>query len=218
MNGRLGNESEDIVSYPKVLDCFREGTEMGLLTIRGIACGENHTLALIDVDVGQIDEKPDCGSGEPNPDQQNESLEHSSTKMTRLFVWGSNEKKQLGLSLDLFDDVATDEANSNNDRSGHASSNAGSQDVKVPHQLDPCPFECNDDGQVPVKIVAGYNYSGAVTADGVIYTWGNGNFGRLGYTDILKQPVPRQVHELKSFKISKLALGYYHAAAINQEG
>lgn len=71
---------------------------------------------------------------------------------------------------------------------------------------------------MPVQIEAGYNYSGAVTADGIIYTWGNGNFGRLGYTDILKQPVPRQVDELKNHKITKLALGYYHAAAINQYG
>ena len=57
-----------------------------------------------------------------------------------------------------------------------------------------------------------------MTADGVIYTWGNGNFGRLGYTDILKQPVPRQVLELKGHKITKLSLGYYHAAAINRHG
>mmetsp|Transcript_36995 Transcript_36995/g.45153 ORF Transcript_36995/g.45153 Transcript_36995/m.45153 type:complete len:97 (-) Transcript_36995:3157-3447(-) len=55
-NGRLGNEMEEVVPTPRVLECFREGTEMGLLTIRGIACGENHTLALIDVDLGQIDE------------------------------------------------------------------------------------------------------------------------------------------------------------------
>ena len=57
-----------------------------------------------------------------------------------------------------------------------------------------------------------------MTADGVIYTWGNGNFGRLGYVDILKQTVPRQVVELKSHKIVKLSLGYYHAAAITEHG
>ena len=51
-NGRLGNETEEIVPEPKVLQCFREGIEMGLLSIRAMSCGENHTLALIDVDVG----------------------------------------------------------------------------------------------------------------------------------------------------------------------
>ena len=140
------------------------------------------------------------------------------TKVTRLFVWGCNEKKQLGLSSDLFDDQGTDEANSNGARSGPASSTAGSQDVKVPHQLDPCPFESHEDGQVPLRIEAGYSYSGAVTAEGLIYTWGNGSFGRLGYVDILKQTVPRQVIELRGHKIVKLSLGYYHAAAINEQG
>lgn len=42
-----------------MLDCFKEGTQMGLLSIREIAAGENHTLALIDVDVGQIDDLND---------------------------------------------------------------------------------------------------------------------------------------------------------------
>ena len=50
-NGRLGNESEDIVPTPQVLECFREGAQMGLLHIRSIACGENHSLALVDVDI-----------------------------------------------------------------------------------------------------------------------------------------------------------------------
>lgn len=40
------------MAAPTVLECFHEGTEMGLLTIRDIACGENHSLALIDVDLG----------------------------------------------------------------------------------------------------------------------------------------------------------------------
>ena len=55
-NGRLGNEACDVVPTPKVLECFREGTQMGLLSVRSVACGENHTLALLDVDVGQIEE------------------------------------------------------------------------------------------------------------------------------------------------------------------
>ena len=95
---------------------------MGLLSIREIAAGENHTLALIDVDVGQID---DLNDGELKYARickfwklQEESKTEETSKVTRLFVWGCNEKKQLGLNSDnLFDDVGTDEANSNNDRS-----------------------------------------------------------------------------------------------------
>lgn len=57
-----------------------------------------------------------------------------------------------------------------------------------------------------------------MTTDGVIYTWGFGSFGRLGYIDVLKQPVPRQMVELKGHTITKLSLGYYHAAAIDDQG
>ena len=71
---------------------------------------------------------------------------------------------------------------------------------------------------MPLFIAAGYNYSGIVTTDGIIYTWGNGEFGRLGYIDVRRQPVPRQLEYLKKYSIIKLALGYYHAAAINDQG
>ena len=65
MNGRLGNESDEIVPRPRVLECFREAAQIGLLSIRSIACGENHSLALIDVDINQIEE------AEPNsPDSE----------------------------------------------------------------------------------------------------------------------------------------------------
>jgi RCC1 and BTB domain-containing protein len=69
-----------------------------------------------------------------------------------------------------------------------------------------------------VYVQAGYNYSCAVTNDGVVYTWGNGEFGRLGYADVRRQSIPRQVTELKGQAILKVALGYYHVAAINQQG
>ena len=48
-SGRLGNESEDVVVEPTVLESFREATNLGLMNIRQIACGENHTLALVDM-------------------------------------------------------------------------------------------------------------------------------------------------------------------------
>ncbi len=65
----------------------------------------------------------------PEESKAEDQLDGNHSKVTRLFVWGSNEKKQLGLNSDLFDDLGTDEANSNNNadhRSNHASSNAGS--------------------------------------------------------------------------------------------
>ena len=56
---------------------------MGLFQIRSIACGENHTLALVDVDMGQVDEVVEDNQEEIKYQQESES-----SKVTRLFVWG----------------------------------------------------------------------------------------------------------------------------------
>lgn len=52
---------------------------MGIMTIKQIACGENHTMALVDmVSVEEECEEPEVS--------------------TKLFVWGLNDKRQLGMS------------------------------------------------------------------------------------------------------------------------
>jgi len=53
---------------------------------------------------------------------------------------------------------------------------------------------------------------------GEVFTWGSGEFGRLGYVDTKKQSQPRLMKELSGQFITKLSLGYYHAAAINDKG
>ena len=47
--------------------------------------------------------------------------------------------------------------------------------------MDPDPFE----GEIS-SLYASYNYSAALTPSGLIYTWGSGEFGRLGYVDTKK--------------------------------
>lgn len=56
---------------------------MGLMSIRQISCGENHTLALVDMLV--IEE----ASAQESP----ESKEDETTITTKLFVWGLNDKR-----------------------------------------------------------------------------------------------------------------------------
>jgi len=51
----------------------------------------------------------------------------------------------------------------------------------VPHLLEPCPFA--KDGFSPMEVVAGSGYSCVLTEEGVVFTWGSGEFGRLGYCD-----------------------------------
>lgn len=51
------------------------------------------------------------------------------------------------------------------------------------HQIDLCAT------QVVVCVSAGYRHSAAVTEDGELYTWGEGDFGRLGKIFFLNSAV-----------------------------
>lgn len=51
----------------------------------------------------------------------------------------------------------------------------------MPHLLEPCPFA--RDGFMPSEVVAGSGYSCVLTEEGVVYSWGSSEFGRLGYCD-----------------------------------
>jgi len=102
---------------------------LGLLKVIQVSCGENHSIAIVEM----TEDSKKC-----------------------LFAWGGNEKRQLGIDEEI-------------------------DAIRVPHQLDPCQFQ--KDGLKPKLVVCGNGYSGVVTEEGVVYTWGSGEFGRLGYSD-----------------------------------
>jgi alpha-tubulin suppressor-like RCC1 family protein len=47
------------------------------------------------------------------------------------------------------------------------------------------------DELTPKEVFAGNGYSAVLTEEGVVYTWGSGEFGRLGYSDTRRQAIPR---------------------------
>jgi alpha-tubulin suppressor-like RCC1 family protein len=62
-------------------------------------------------------------------------------------------------------------------------------DVTVPNALsEDLDLFC---GSEPNYIEAGLNYSVVLTKAGEVFTWGGGEFGRIGYLDEKVQPVPR---------------------------
>ena len=70
-----------------------------------------------------------------------------------------------------------------------------------------------------VKIAAGGWHSAAVTAGGVLYTWGRGEYGLLGHGDDVKDKVVPKLVELdESVFIADIALGGSHSCAITAEG
>jgi alpha-tubulin suppressor-like RCC1 family protein len=68
LNGRLGNESDSVVQDPRILECFKEAALIGMKVVQ-VSCGENHTLALVEM-----------------------SHEVEKNVSRKLFVWGNNDK------------------------------------------------------------------------------------------------------------------------------
>ena len=72
------------------------------------------------------------------------------------------------------------------------------------------------EGKSVVVISAGYRHSGAVTEDGVLYTWGEGDFGRLGHGDSQSRDVPTMVKDIGP--VSQIACGAAHTLALSEDG
>ncbi|XP_054644739.1 E3 ubiquitin-protein ligase HERC2 isoform X2 [Dunckerocampus dactyliophorus] len=68
-------------------------------------------------------------------------------------------------------------------------------------------FNGKQAGKQVVHIACGSTYSAAVTADGELYTWGRGNYGRLGHGSSEDQTTPVLVTALKGLKVVDVACG-----------
>ncbi|XP_067431218.1 probable E3 ubiquitin-protein ligase HERC1 isoform X7 [Thunnus thynnus] len=71
-------------------------------------------------------------------------------------------------------------------------------------------------GKVVVCVSAGYRHSAAVTNDGELYTWGEGDFGRLGHSDSQSRNVPTLVKDISG--VGQVACGSSHTIAVAQDG
>ncbi|XP_061744248.1 E3 ubiquitin-protein ligase HERC2 isoform X2 [Nerophis ophidion] len=68
-------------------------------------------------------------------------------------------------------------------------------------------FNGKQAGKQVVHVACGSTYSAAVTADGELYTWGRGNYGRLGHGSSEDQTTPLLVTALKGLKVVDVACG-----------
>jgi alpha-tubulin suppressor-like RCC1 family protein len=75
-------------------------------------------------------------------------------------------------------------------------------------------------GKIVTDIAAGENHSGAVLRDGVVFTWGSGDMGKLGHGRVTRpQILPRTVRgALKKETCISLSLGMSHSAAVTKNG
>nr|XP_060611660.1 probable E3 ubiquitin-protein ligase HERC1 isoform X2 [Anolis sagrei ordinatus] len=71
-------------------------------------------------------------------------------------------------------------------------------------------------GKVVVCVSAGYRHSAAVTEDGELYTWGEGDFGRLGHGDSNSRNIPTLVKDISN--VGEVSCGSSHSIALSKDG
>lgn len=73
-------------------------------------------------------------------------------------------------------------------------------------------------GRPIVRVAAGGDFSLAVTANGVLYSWGNNHFGQLGHGDTTHRLRPAPVQALRTSSVARIAAGAHHTIAATAQG
>jgi RCC1 and BTB domain-containing protein len=64
------------------------------------------------------------------------------------------------------------------------------------------------------QITCGWSHSVALTSKGRVYTWGNGDHGKLGHGSGRKVSVPNMVEKLKDYRVVRVASYNEHTSAL----
>jgi alpha-tubulin suppressor-like RCC1 family protein len=117
------------------------------------------------------------------------------TDKGRLYMWGRNNKDQLGIPKPL------DAAQAKNTWMPCL--------VDITHNHTTCSI---------LHVTCGVNFTAAVDMDANVFTWGLGTFGNLGHGDTRDRATPTFVEALEGKSIVMLAAGAKHVLAVTRFG
>lgn len=198
-------------------------------------------------DIDDIDDGEQCVNTSTAPHGRRLSgIETSGSSQLRrdnpvkVFVWGLNDKDQLGglrgskVKIPIYSDMisalkpvhiaggskslfivshdgkvfACGEGANGRLGLGH------SNNVSIPQQLTTlAPYVVKK-----VAVHSGGKHSMALTVDGKVFSWGEGDDGKLGHGNKVTYDKPKLIEALKSKRIRDIACGSSHSAAITSGG
>ena len=119
------------------------------------------------------------------------------SEYTEIYAWGDDEMGQLGVG---------------------GTKNQDSDDPNLRHVCT-IPKICSFNIKI-LSISCGFNHSALLSYSGYLYTMGSNEYGKLGVgvDKSYKKNIPCLVYDLQDYFITNISCGWYHTAAVSEEG
>ncbi|XP_012936715.1 E3 ubiquitin-protein ligase HERC2 [Aplysia californica] len=201
-DGKLGLSSRMNCDTPRLVEALKSKR------VRDIACGSSHSAAIIsngDLYTWGLGDYGRLGHGDNTTQLKPKQVAALAGQRVVQVACGSRDAQTLAL---------TDEGvvYSWGDGDFGKLGRGGSEGCNVPHPVERLT------GQGVIQIECGAQFSLALTKHGQVWTWGKGDYFRLGHGTDAHVRKPQLVEALKGKKIVHVSVGALHCLAVTDTG
>lgn len=201
-DGKLGHNNRITLDKPKLIEALRSKR------VRDIACGSSHSAAITssgELYTWGLGEYGRLGHGDNCTQLKPKLVQALIGQRVVQIACGSRDAQTLALTEDgsVF---------SWGDGDFGKLGRGGSEGCFIPHQVE----RLNDVGVIQIE--CGAQFSLALTKSGEVWTWGKGDYYRLGHGSDQHVRKPTPVQGLRAKKVIHVAVGALHCLAVTDTG
>jgi RCC1 and BTB domain-containing protein len=191
--GRLGHGGERNQICPRVVEAL-QGKK-----IVQVACGGFHSAAITDEGAMYS-----WGGGEHGQLGHGDKFNKTTPTFVALLGGPPHSRARGDDNEGLNEDGNSNESNTGNGSSSASSASSSSAVASQQQFLN----------KFITQITCGWSHTVALDSDGKVFSWGNGDHGKLGHGSSDKVSTPQCVSKLKNYKVVRVASYNEHTAAL----